>query len=226
MKVVAYLRVSTNEQANSGQSLDSQQHKLEAYASLYDLEIVEICVDAGESAKSLKRPGIQRALELMHSGDAQGLLVAKLDRLTRSVSDWQLLIDDFFSERKGKQLFSVADSIDTRTAAGRMVLNILLSVAQWEREAIGERTKDALQNKIRKGERCGKIRYGYDLALDRKTLVANRSEQKGIELMQNLRSSGLSYRKIAVEMDRQEFPTKEGRNWNFNSIKSILDRAA
>jgi DNA invertase Pin-like site-specific DNA recombinase len=98
----------------------------------------------GHSAKSFNRPGLQNALQALRSGKAKGLLIAKLDRLTRSVSDWQTLIDDYFGEKAGKSLFSVADSIDTRSSAGRLVLNVLLSVAQWEREAIGERTRDAL----------------------------------------------------------------------------------
>ena len=225
MKVVAYIRVSTDEQANSGQSLDAQRHKLLAYASLYELEIVEICIDAGVSAKSLKREGISEALGLIGAGEADGLLIAKLDRLTRSVADWQRLIDEFFSDKKGKQLFSVGDSIDTRTAAGRLVLNVLLSVAQWEREAIAERTTDALQNKIRKGERCGKIRYGFDLASDGRTLVPNVEEQAGIERMRRLRREGLSFRKIALELDRHHFRPKEGGRWGFTSVRSILARA-
>lgn len=163
MKVVAYVRVTTDEQAANGQSLETQLAKVKAYADLYDLEIVEI-IDASESAKNLKRPGLQRGLEMLCKGQADGLLISKLDRLTRSVADWQTLIDGFFGERAGKQLFSVAHSIDTRTAAGRLVLNVLLSVAQWERETIGERTSEVLQAKIRRGERCSKVRFGYELA--------------------------------------------------------------
>lgn len=157
MKVILYARVSTEDQARDGVSLEAQSAKMSAYASLYDLEVVETITDAGESAKSLNRPGLQKALAMLRSGQADGLVIAKLDRLTRSVADWQELIDGYFGERAGKQLFSVGDSIDTRTAAGRMVLNILLSVAQWEREAICERTRDALRHKIKRRERCGGI---------------------------------------------------------------------
>src|SRR5262245_12352055 len=94
MKVVGYIRVSTEEQATSGQSLDAQREKLAAYAKLYDLELVSILEDAGESAKSLNRPGLQDALGRLRRGDATGVLIAKLDRLTRSVADWQALIDE------------------------------------------------------------------------------------------------------------------------------------
>ena len=113
MKVIGYIRVSTEEQATNGQSLDAQRAKLEAYASLYDLELVDVVVDAGISAKSLKRPGLRAVLTQLQRGKVEGLVIAKLDRLTRSVGDWQILIDGYFGEKAGKQLFSVADSIDT-----------------------------------------------------------------------------------------------------------------
>ena len=103
MKVIGYIRVSTDEQASNGQSLDSQRVKLEAYASLYDLELVEIIEDAGQSGKTLKREGLPHALAMLRSGKAEGLLIAKLDRLTRSVGDWQILIDGYFGEKAGKQ---------------------------------------------------------------------------------------------------------------------------
>src|SRR5271155_867839 len=101
MKVIGYTRVSTDEQAATGVSLATQAEKVNAYARLYGLEIVETIEDAGQSAKSLKRPGLQRALELLKAGHADGLLIAKLDRLSRSVKDWNALIDRYFGERGG-----------------------------------------------------------------------------------------------------------------------------
>ena len=226
MQVIAYVRVSTDEQAASGQSLETQLAKVKAYADLYDLEIVEI-IDASEAAKTLKRPGLQRGLEMLRKGQADGLLISKLDRLTRSVADWQTLIDGFFGERAGKQLFSVADSIDTRTAAGRLVLNVLLSVAQWERETIGERTSEVLQGKISRGERCGKVRFGYELAEDGVNLIEIPEEQEVIELIRQLRQDGEPLRKIADELNRRGIATKEGRNeWKHTTIQRILNRVA
>jgi len=224
MRVILYVRVSTADQADSGVSLDAQIAKLKAYASLYDLEVVEVLVDAGESAKSLKRPGLQRALAMLKRGEADGLGVVKLDRLTRSVADWQWLIDNYFGEKAGKELFSVSDRIDTRTAAGRLVLNVLLSVAQWERECTGERTREALRYKIKNNERCGKVRFGYDLAEDGKTLVPNVVEQQTIELMASLRAAGRTLRQIATELTSQGIPTKEGGPWAYAVIARILGR--
>jgi site-specific DNA recombinase len=225
MKVVIYARVSTTDQSENGVSLDAQQAKMAAYAGVYDLEVVETVVDAGESAKSLDRPGLQHALGLLASGKADGMVVVKLDRLTRSVADWQTLIDNYFGERAGKQLFSVADSIDTRTAAGRLVLNVLLSVAQWERETTGERTREALRHKIKIGERCGKIRFGYDLAADGKTLVPNADEQRAIDAMTSLRAGGSTLRQIAAELSARGIRTKEGSTtWAHTAVGRILNR--
>jgi hypothetical protein len=141
IKAIGYVRVSTDEQAADGVSLAAQEHKIRMYAELYGIELVEVVVDAGQSAKTLDRPGLRRVLDLLRQRKVEGVIVAKLDRLTRSVADLNTLIDTFFCERAGRQLWSVADSIDTRTAAGRLVLNILGSVGQWERETIAERTR-------------------------------------------------------------------------------------
>ena len=226
MKVIGYIRVSTEEQATDGVSLAAQREKLHAYSDLYDLELVEIIEDAGESGKSLNRPGLQKALAAIRLGKADGLLVAKLDRLSRSVVDWNTLITNYFGERAGKQLFSVTDSIDTRTAAGRLVLNVLMSVSQWEREVIGERTRDALQHKIRNGERCGKIRFGYRLADDGTTLRPVPEEQQAIQLIHKLRAEGESLRNIAAELERRKVLTKNGKNtWKHSAIIRILQRA-
>lgn len=225
MKVIGYSRCSSDEQVQNGQSLDVQREKIEAYCKLYDLALVEIVIDAGVSAKNLKREGLQRALVQM-STEATGLVICKLDRLTRSVADWQKLIDDYFGDNCGFELFSVGDSIDTRTAAGRLVLNVLLSVSQWEREIISERTKEALQHKIARGERCGRIPYGYDLAEDAVTLVANVTEQIAIALMHRLRSEGKSLPEICKNLIQCDYRTKNGGEWFPTTISNILNRTA
>jgi len=227
MRVVCYCRVSTADQADSGVSLDNQKSKCAAFAALYELEIIEVIVDAGESGKTLDRPGLERALALLRAGKAEGLLVASLSRLTRSVADWQTLIDGYFSEKAGKQLLSVADCVDTRSAAGRLVLNVLLSVSQWERETIAERTREALRYKINSRQRVGKVRFGFDLAPDGTTLVENPAEQGVIDLMRDLRAAGKTLRQIAEELTRQGVPTKERKpRWTHTAVAYILARAA
>ena len=123
-RAVAYVRVSTDKQASTGLSLDAQRTKVTAYARLYDLELIDVIVDAGASAKTLERPGLTRALAMLEYGQADALVVVKLDRLTRSVRDLGHLLDRYFA--KGQwALMSVSENIDTRSAAGRLVLNVL-----------------------------------------------------------------------------------------------------
>lgn len=221
-RVIGYARVSTEEQASDGVSLGAQVEKIKAYAALYDLELVEVIVDPGASAKTIDRPGLNRALSMLRGGQASGLVVAKLDRLTRSVADLAVLLDEYFGERPGKQLFSVADAIDTRTAAGRMVLNILMSVAQWEREAIAERTKDALRHKRSRGERTGQIPLGFRLAEDGVHLVEDESEQHALATVRALRAEGKSVRGIAEEMNRRGIPAKGKRGWHKTTVHLYL----
>jgi len=150
MKAIGYVRVSTEKQADFGVSLEAQSEKVRAMAVVQDAELAEVIIDAGESAKSLNRPGMARLLSLVDSGAVDIVIIAKLDRLTRSVKDLAELLERF--TRRGVSLVSVAESLDTGTAAGRLVLNIMTAVSQWEREAIGERTRDAMHHKRANGE--------------------------------------------------------------------------
>src|SRR2546430_904897 len=196
-KTIAYLRVSTDKQADRGVSLDAQRAKLRAYAELYELDLVEIIVDAGQSAKSLDRPGLQRALAMLKVGEAEALLVVKLDWLTRSVMDLGTLAERYFAPGKAA-LLSVGEQIDTRSAAGRLVLSVLASVSQWEREAIGERTATAMQHKARHGEYTGgQIPFGFRLSGDGTRLQKDPVEQAVLAEARRLRSVGLSLPKIA-----------------------------
>lgn len=226
MRVIGYLRVSTEEQAVDGVSLAAQRQKVVAYAALYEHEVVEI-IEEDQSAKDLKRPKLQRALAMLRSGVVDGILVAKMDRLTRNLGDWQHLIDNYFCERKGKTLMSMGECIDTTTAVGRMMLNMVITIAAWERETIGERTRDALQYKRSRGELVGAVPFGYDLGPGGVKLVENQAEQRVLALIKDLRRGGMSLRRIAVELSSRNVPTKEGkRNWTHSTIQRILNRKA
>lgn len=221
-KTVAYVRVSTDKQADHGVSLDAQQAKIIAYAQLYDLDLVDVIVDAGESAKTLDRPGLQRALSMLESGEAAALLVVKLDRLTRSVVDLGALVERYFSSHTGPALLSVSEQIDTRSAAGRLVLNVLAAVSQWEREAIGERTSAALQHKAANGEYTGgHARKGYTAGADGK-LVENASEQAAIAMAKELRAAGASFRAISADLAAEGHTNRSGRKYSPSSIRNMV----
>ena len=224
-KAVGYIRVSTDKQADHGVSLEAQRAKLDAYAALYAVELVEVIVDAGVSAKTLDRPGLQRALAMLRKGQTHALLVAKLDRLTRSVKDLGTLVEVYFSSDK-MTLLSVADNIDTRTAAGRLVLNVLASVSQWEREAIGERTRDAMAHKRANSERTSlHAPYGFQVAEDGKTLVADDAEQALLAAIQDARQRGLSQRAVVAELARQGFTTRRGTPMSLMQVQRIMGQA-
>lgn len=219
-KTIAYVRVSSEKQADLGVSLDAQQQKVTAYASLYDLDLVEVIVDAGESAKTLDRPGLQRALALLKSKKVDALLVVKLDRLTRSVSDLGRLIETYFAPGKAA-LLSVSEQIDTRSATGRMVLNILASVSQWEREIIAERTSDAMRYKQSQGEYIGgKAPYGFDLVDG--ALVSNDFEQNVIQQAKRLRESGLSLNAVAKELEKVGIKTRNNKVFDGKQIQRMV----
>ena len=159
-KAIGYIRVSTEKQADHGVSIEAQTEKLKAYAMLYDIDLVDLVIEQG-SAKCLQREGLQSALSRLEAGEAEALIVVKLDRLTRSVADLGKLVDTYF---QNFALLSVGEQIDTRSAAGRLVLNVLASVSQWEREVIGERTSAAMQHMRNQNQYTGgKPPYGYDL---------------------------------------------------------------
>jgi len=222
-RTIAYLRVSTDKQADRGISLDAQRAKAEAYAQLYDLELVEVIVDAGESAKSLDRPGLQRALAMLREGRAEALLVAKLDRLTRSVVHLGELLEEYFATGKWA-LLSVSEQIDTRSAAGRLVLNILASVSQWEREAIGERTATAMQHKAARGEYCGgQAPYGFRVAADGERIEPEPVEQGAIDLARRMRAERCSLRDVARTLEGKGIRSRTGRPFSPVQIARIVD---
>jgi site-specific DNA recombinase len=213
LRVIAYLRVSTNDQATEGVSLPMQRDRLIAYAVAMDLSLVHIIEDAGVSAKTLDRPGLQQAFALLDQRAADGLLVLKLDRLTRSVRDLGELLERYFS--KDFALLSVSDSIDTRSAAGRLILNVLTSVAQWEREVIGERTREALAHLKRQGKKLGAP------VLERND-AGKLTQQRAVEL----RAEGWSLRRIAGQLREEGHATSQGGSWQAETVRLLLARSS
>jgi len=221
--VVAYLRVSTDKQAEEGISLDAQRAKVLAYAQLYDLDVVSVEVDAGVSAKTLDRPALDRALASLRTGRAAALLVVKLDRLTRSVHDLGELVERYFAGSRWA-LLSVSEQIDTRSAAGRLVLNVLASVAQWEREATGERTSAAMAHKRSLREFTGgQAPYGWRLAADAVHLEPEPVEQEVIRLAGDLRSTGLTLRQVGAQLSSLGRHPRSGREWHAKTVRSLIN---
>jgi site-specific DNA recombinase len=224
MIAVGYVRVSTDKQADRGVSLDAQAEKIRAMAVVHNAALIDIIVDGGESAKSLNRPGMARLLALVDAGEVQTVIIAKLDRLTRSVKDLCTLLERL--ERRSVALISVAESLDTGSAAGRLVLNIMTAVSQWEREAIGERTRDALCHKRIQGERVGNIPFGSRLADDGQHLEPDPAEQAALAEIRRLRNEGATMRAIAATLNHKAYQTRRATPWRLESVARVLNSAA
>jgi DNA invertase Pin-like site-specific DNA recombinase len=222
-KIIGYVRVSTDKQADEGCSLEAQKARLAQYAALYDIELAETIVDAGVSAKSLDRPGLVKALAMLKVGRADGLLVVKLDRLTRSVRDLGELVSGPFAPGRAA-LLSVGENIDTRSAGGRLVLNVLASVSQWEREAIGERTSVAMQHMKSEGLFTGgSVPFGF--AQVDGLLVQVDAEQAIIAEARALRVEGLSLRAVAAALASRGMVGRTGRTFTPSAVNAMIDRS-
>jgi site-specific DNA recombinase len=219
MNAIGYVRVSTEEQAREGISLDNQREKIAAYCALSDLILLDTIADEGLSAKNLNRAGIQSVISLIKANKLDAVIVYKLDRLSRSVRDTLGLIEMF--EKHKVAFHSIQEKIDTKSALGRFFLNMLSSLSQMERELTAERVTDALSHKIRSGQRVGSVPYGYDLAPDGKTLIENHTEMNGVALILERRAKGWGFRRICRELTAQGFKAKSGP-WSHPKVMSII----
>jgi site-specific DNA recombinase len=226
MKAVGYARVSTEEQASEGVSLDNQKAKIRTYADLKDFELIGIIEDAGISAKNLNRPGAQEVLKMARKKKVEAVIVYKLDRMFRSTID--ALETTKMFDRWGVAFHSIHETIDTQSAMGRFFFTLTAALAEMERGIIGERTKAALRHKRANGQKTGGgIPFGYFLDTDGQTLLEDGEEQKVIWLIKRLRRREHSLRSICRELETQGYLTKTGKsNWNPKTIRAILARAA
>lgn len=209
-RVIGYVRVSTGDQAESGAGIESQKSAIRAECDRNGWELAEIVEDAGVSGKSLNRPGLRRALDTLTSGEANVLMAAKLDRLSRSTRDVCELGD--MAMHYGFDLSLLDARIDTTTPHGRAQLSMMATFAQLERELIGLRTKEALAVKKSQGVKLG-----------RAVLVDPDTEQTIL----TLRSGGQSLRAIADRLNADGVDTAQGgKRWYASTVKSVLDRVA
>jgi site-specific DNA recombinase len=220
IRAIGYIRVSTAGQADHGVSLDAQDAKIRAMAIVHGAELVEIISDAGESAKDLARSGVERLLRLVNAKACDMVILSRLDRLTRSVKDLAEMLELF--NKRSVSLVSVAEALDTGSASGRMILNIMTAVSQFEREAIAERTRTALQYKKAIGERVGNVAYGWKVAADGKRLEPDMDEQRMVSLIRELRSKRMSLREIAAELNNRGLATRKRGVWRHDYIASIV----
>lgn len=211
MQIVGYTRVSSAEQAESGLGLEAQRVAITEEAERRGWDLVAIYEDAGASGKSTNgRPGLAQALEAVESDAAAGMVVAKLDRLSRSIVDFGTLLER--SRRNGWAVVALDLGVDTSSAAGELVANVMVSVAQWERRAIGDRTRAALQVKREQGVVLGRPRLMP--AKIRRRILRERAR-------------GRTYSAIADDLNRDEVPTaQDGAAWWPATIRKVVNAPA
>jgi len=218
LNVVGYVRVSTDEQAREGVSLEAQKSKIAAWSSALDFKLICIEEDAGISGKNIRaRAGLQKALKRACEENA-ALVVYSLSRLSRSTKDTLSVAEKL--DAAGADLVSLSERIDTTTAAGKMVFRMLAVLNEFERDQISERTSAILQHKKSKLEAYSPTPYGYKKI--GKKLIQDRDEQKTITRIYNLREQGKSLRDIAKYLNKKSIPAKKGGKWYSSSIYYIL----
>jgi site-specific DNA recombinase len=215
---IGYSRVSTEDQAREGVSLDAQEAKLAAYAVAMGYEIADMVRDAGESAKSLDRPGMVRIIAAVRRGEVKRLIVCKLDRLTRSVVDLKNLIS--LCNEHDVSLISLNETIDTGSAAGRMLVSMLALVSEWERESTVERTAAALGHMRRQRQVYGSTPFGYSREGDR--LVENAGEQAALAEMRRMDDAEKSFAAIADMLNTKGIKPHRAATWYPSSVRAVL----
>jgi site-specific DNA recombinase len=218
-KIVGYSRCSTVDQARNGVTLAAQEARIRAYALATGRKLDEIVTDAGISAKSTDRPGFKRILQGVAAGEIGAMLVLKIDRATRSVRDLSDMVELF--AKHDCAFVSVTESIDTGSAAGRMITNLLGVLAQFEREQIGERTSVALAHKRQSRQVYGRVPFGYErIGSD---LVPVQHEQQALQHIREMDAHGTSYRKIAAWLFENGLTPKNGASvWHAASVRKLL----
>lgn len=189
---VGYLRVSTDEQADSGAGLDAQRDAITKAAAARGWDIADWCTDAGVSGSVAPgdRGGMACALDLLTSGGVGILLVSKLDRCSRDISDFALLLER--ARREGWQVVALDLGVDTTTPVGEMVAHQLIAVSQWERRIIGERTSAALQARKARGQRLGRPVAAGTLADRRRIRMLHLAGHKAAAIADALNADGSS----------------------------------
>jgi DNA invertase Pin-like site-specific DNA recombinase len=206
MRVIGYVRVSTEEQGLSGAGLQAQRQAIIAECERRGWKLVQIAEDVG-SGKSLKRPGIRAALDVLAAGEASALVVAKLDRLSRSMLDFAKVMTT--AQKQSWALVALDVQVDTTSPSGEAMAHVLATFAQFERRLISERTKQALAQK-----RAAGVILGARPEIDPKTAQRIRKERR----------SGRTLREIAERLNADHVPSARGGRWHASTLQRVLAR--
>lgn len=216
-QAIGYLRVSTQDQAEEGVSLEAQRSKINAWCSLNDYTLTAVYEDAGISGSSMrKRPGLQQAMDDV--GKDAALVCYSISRLSRSTRDMLDIAEKL--QAKGADLVSLSEQIDTTSAAGRMVFRLLASLSEFERDQIAERTKAALAHKKAIGEKYAPVPFGFR-EVDGRLVEVKREARIVVKILEQ-RAAGKTLQSIADQLNTDRVKCKRGGKWHPSTIAYIV----
>lgn len=223
-----YVRVSqTNGRLDGGdrfQSPEDQRQKCKGHLALHDIPQGETFVDLDQSGGSLNRPGLQAILDRIERGEAGGIIVAKLDRLSRSVADGIAIVERI--QKMGGQVISVGDQIDTGSANGRLIFHFFLSIAQWYRDTATEQWKASQARAQQRGAFAGRTPYGVR-RLEDGTVELNADHAANVARMIRERAAGRGWKAIATGLSKDGIPTPGGNgHWSASTVAGIVGSKA
>lgn len=218
VRTAIYTRVSTEDQAKEGFSLDAQLDRLRSYCKSRDWTIAGEYIDDGYSGRYINRPAYKKMIQEMDKWDM--LLVIKMDRIHRNSKNFMLMMEDL--NKNNKSFTSMTESLDTSTAMGRFVMDIIQRIAQLESEQIGERVYFGMKQKakINAGNLGFNIPYGYDYSKGK--LIVNSNEKMIVDQIYSMYLEGNSMVKIASFLNKNHIPTKQNRTWGSETVSKIL----
>jgi DNA invertase Pin-like site-specific DNA recombinase len=215
--VIGYIRVSTEDQAINGAGLEAQRQAIERKVAEKGWELLRLFEDKGVSGKRMaKQPALVEALAMLKSKKAHALVVSKMDRLSRSLTDFSQTLEE--ARDQGWHLVAIDLDIDTSTPGGEMAANGYINASQFERRMIGARTKEALA--VRRARGIG-VPGGLKGKMGPPKIVSAAVEKR----IKQRRARGLSYQRIAAELDASGVPAPHTERWGWTTIRRVMERS-
>lgn len=219
MKILGYVRVSSKRQVEEGNSLNNQVDSIKKYSDMMNYNLQDILIDDGISGLSLKRNGLNQLLDKLKKDKIEGIIVYSLSRLGRRMKDVITLIDHF--NKTNIRFISLKENFDNSGIMGKLILNIMSSVNEFEVNQLGERISDVKKYKKSNKEVFGGIlMYGVNQRKDK--LIKNKNEYDVIKIMEELRELGFSYFRIADYLNDEGIKSKLKKKWYGSSVRMVL----
>ncbi|WP_210128160.1 recombinase family protein, partial [Staphylococcus sp. GDX8P114P-2] len=220
-RVGIYVRVSTEIQSTEGYSIDGQINQIREYCDFNNFAVVDVYADRGISGKSMNRPELQRLLKDANEGQIDSVMVYKTNRLARNTSDLLKIVEDL--HRQNVEFFSLSERMEVNTSSGKLMLQILASFSEFERNNIVENVFMGQTRRAQEGYYQGNLPLGYGKIPDNKhELMINQHEANIVKYIFESYAKGHGYRKIANALNHKGYVTKKNKPFSIGSITYIL----